>query len=1285
MNLLFNYIALPIKRIMPIMVSVLLFLCLCCSARADLTALQSDFTALVSEWRGYQRASGSQSSLHNYIELSYYSIGGFGYWCAKCDSLSGGTSGSHISEERGFWNAGGNGNQFYFQYLTGEILKMDGGTGLVTLYQDYWNTFSGDLPLSYSFAIGASAQTTFHIATTSLTLPISGVNVTGILPEGLSVSMTQPGVFVLSGTPILNSDGDYPVTFSAKMGQFPTSCGNYLESPSYSTVIHVEDKGPAYQIVTKATPSNGGATSGAGSYVAGTSVTVSAVANSGYVFNGWSDPATGSPISSGSAFTFTVSGNRNFQANFTQGVSVSVQASPATGGTVSGGGGFAVGASTSISATANTGWTFTGWSDGNTQNPRTITVPAGGAAFTANFQQQTTQRYLLNLACSPTAGGAIVASPLPGADGKYAAGTTITLTGSSAAGYRFDAWSGGSSGLTNPVQITINADTSITAQFVSGSYRSLRSFSSNGYAPGQPVTVTIAVTPDSTTKTYGVQDAPPAGWSVSNINNYGEFDSVNNQVKWVFLDNGPRTLSYQATPPADATGTQIFVGTYDYDGIDEGIGGDSSIALASYHPADKNGDFKLELSEAVSYGSAYKTTGGHWTSGPDPIPLNYAVKAGTIYKYPGGAYKYDGSLTPPQCWISGSAAVRALSAMRTAKSAALVQTNVAIRKVPSGYKAGQPLTVSISVTPGSSTLTYGLEENPPAGWTVIPAGIDNEGVWDSINHRVKWVFLDNKSRTVAYQVIPPAGTSGTARFGGIVDFDGADFNITGQTTLASTTNGGDAELVVLHGDDNTGIDGTAFDIFGAPAGNDAGGMAWQAHVYGTAESGEGIWVESGTNRILTAFSGDAVPGVTGGLFTSFSDPVLNSKSHTAFRAQLVTGLGGVTTANASGIWATTSGRLSLIARAGSQAPGCPSGSRFSAFTKLVATDYDQVLFTANLVQGSGGVTIANDQGLWIVDKLGARKLLIREGGKLIVGTLTKTVTSFSTFVSPSYVGAQSRGFNRVGTATGLVSFSDGTSGIFKVSATGAVSMAAAKNGAAPGITGAKFSSFGTPAINDAGRSAFRATVAGTGITSANNTGIWADSSLAVRQLIARTGGAAAGVSMAVFAGLSDPAYNNNGRVAFIGTLKVGVAGVTIANASGVWSNSSGVLKLMARAQGQAPDCPIGAKFASFSKLVLPDQGGAVILANLLTGAGGVTSANSQGLWAVDTAGQLHLVVRAGDLMAVGSGSKSICGISIFDGASETLAQSRSFNRPGDLIYRVFFTDGTTGICRVVFP
>lgn len=69
----------------------------------------------------------------------------------------------------------------------------------------------------------------------------------------------------------------------------------------------------------------------------------------------------------------------------TQGGTLVVLASPAWGGTVTGNGLFPTGAVRLVTAVANTGWTFAGWSDGNGASSRNITVTSGTTVYTAYF------------------------------------------------------------------------------------------------------------------------------------------------------------------------------------------------------------------------------------------------------------------------------------------------------------------------------------------------------------------------------------------------------------------------------------------------------------------------------------------------------------------------------------------------------------------------------------------------------------------------------------------------------------------------------------------------------------------------------------------------------------------------------------------------------------------------------------------------------------------------------------------------------------------------------------
>ncbi len=121
-----------------------------------------------------------------------------------------------------------------------------------------------------------------------------------------------------------------------------------------------------YTISLNASPLGGGTTRGGGTFTAGTSQTVTASANSGYTFSNWTE--SGSVVSTSASYTFTLNANRTLVANFianSVNYTVAVSAFPSAGGTVGGGGTYASGASVTVSATPNSGYTFSNWTENN--------------------------------------------------------------------------------------------------------------------------------------------------------------------------------------------------------------------------------------------------------------------------------------------------------------------------------------------------------------------------------------------------------------------------------------------------------------------------------------------------------------------------------------------------------------------------------------------------------------------------------------------------------------------------------------------------------------------------------------------------------------------------------------------------------------------------------------------------------------------------------------------------------------------------------------------------------
>ena len=165
--------------------------------------------------------------------------------------------------------------------------------------------------------------------------------------------------------------------------------GTYLLSLGITRTQHSIN----YTITATASPSNGGSVSGGGTFNQGASCTVHATANSGYTFVNWTEDGT--QVSTNPSYSFTVNGNRNLVANFqaqTQQYTISVSANPNNGGSVSGGGTFNQGASCTVHATANNGYTFTNWTEDGTQvsaNANYTFIVTGNRNLVANFSQNT--------------------------------------------------------------------------------------------------------------------------------------------------------------------------------------------------------------------------------------------------------------------------------------------------------------------------------------------------------------------------------------------------------------------------------------------------------------------------------------------------------------------------------------------------------------------------------------------------------------------------------------------------------------------------------------------------------------------------------------------------------------------------------------------------------------------------------------------------------------------------------------------------------------------------------
>lgn len=317
----------------------------------------------------------------------------------------------------------------------------------------------------------------------------------------------------------------------------------------------------AYTIAVTANPSNAGSVTGGGTYNQGQSCTVTATANTGFTFTNWTE--NGDVVSTNANYTFTVNSNRSLVANFTENTyTITVSANPSDGGTAAGGGTFTYGQSCTVTATANTGYTFTNW----TENGNVVSSNAsytfnveGNRSLVANFTAIT---YTITVFANPSNSGTTSGG------GTYNHGQSCTVIATSADGYTFMNWTENGTVVSTDANYTfvVTSNRSLVANFeeqlpdtyninVSPNPNIGGTVSGGGtYAGGQQCTVTANAN---------------TGYTFINWTENGEVVTTN--ASYTFIVEGNRTLvanftlnNYTISVTSDPTegGTITGAGNY---------------------------------------------------------------------------------------------------------------------------------------------------------------------------------------------------------------------------------------------------------------------------------------------------------------------------------------------------------------------------------------------------------------------------------------------------------------------------------------------------------------------------------------------------------------------------------------------------------------------------------------------------------------------------------------------------------------------------------------------------
>ena len=257
----------------------------------------------------------------------------------------------------------------------------------------------------------------------------------------------------------------------------------------------------AFNIVAGVNNAVYGSVSGSGSYVEDAEVTLEVTANDGYRFVEWDDGNTDNPRVFNATEDVTLVATLEAIPEYV----ISVTTNDNSLGAVSGSGTFREGTSTQISASPYVHSRFVNWEDGNSDNPRTVTVSAA-ATYKAIFEA--VNYFTISTDVNDANLGSVTGS------GEYDEGDTVTLTAVPETGCRFLSWNDGNTD--NPRTFTSSADVTYTATFEEIQYTDV-TIASNDVSWG---TVSGAASGNIETGTWITLTATPAedykfeGWQV---------------------------------------------------------------------------------------------------------------------------------------------------------------------------------------------------------------------------------------------------------------------------------------------------------------------------------------------------------------------------------------------------------------------------------------------------------------------------------------------------------------------------------------------------------------------------------------------------------------------------------------------------------------------------------------------------------------------------------------------------------------------------------------------------
>jgi hypothetical protein len=494
------------------------------------------------------------------------------------------------------------------------------------------------------------------------------------------------------------------------------------------------------------------------------------------------------------------------------------------------------------------------------------------------------------------------------------------------------------------------------------------------------------------------------------------------------------------------------------------------------------------------------------------------------------------------------------------------------------------------------------------------------------------------------------------------------------------------EVIAARGIAAPGLPGVTFGPLGnntPPYFSDSGAIAFTATLTGDVTQNDNSALFFGSIGALQPIIREGGPAFAPLDAEVFNEPSsflnLSNAGTLALQAPLRVRAGSVDSTNDGTLWTFSGTTASLVAREGSPAAGIPGVNYGTLTTVPRINDASAAYFNSSLPTGSGGVTAANDNAVWI-GTASALNILIREGN---AATGFPSGINFASYESVINVNAAGNALVQATTTTSTPLGVDSTNNVgLWYGQPGALQLIARRRAQAPGFASGvvfsnSFSNWGGRVLDSAGNVSFTGIVTGPGITLGGNDVSLFFGPAASYTAIAKRGDAVPGGAGATFFNYLNPSPDGSGRLFYIGTFNNASAATD--SAVMVFENNENTI--LVREGDPAPEVP-GATIGPISNLAVNANGVIVFQVQLV----GVAPEFDRVVYLKRPGQSPTVLFGEGDPVEVAPGDIRTIGNTIgWRGANAGQASGDiGFNDSDQLAVRVDFTDNTDGFLLVGF-